>query len=126
MSHASCEEAVRPSPGDASVQLYDIKWPSVRSSCIHLPFTYAAYQWAWAAKTLLTARRSKAGEAMVSLDAGKAQPPFGRSRAGKPAMAVTVAADATVHHHRVRCADRQDQQIAKISRSPRSEAETEI
>ena len=25
MSHASCEEAVRPSPGDAPVQLYDIK-----------------------------------------------------------------------------------------------------
>ena len=25
MSHASCEEAGRPSPGDAPVQLYDIK-----------------------------------------------------------------------------------------------------
>ena len=25
MSHASCEEAARPSPGDAPVQLYDIK-----------------------------------------------------------------------------------------------------
>ena len=30
----------------------------------------------------------------MSLDAGKAQPPFGRSRAGKPAMAVSVAAAA--------------------------------
>jgi phosphate transport system substrate-binding protein len=35
------------------------------------------------------------GEATVSLDAGKAQP-FGRSRAGKPAMALTVAAAAVV------------------------------
>jgi ABC-type phosphate transport system substrate-binding protein len=33
---------------------------------------------------------------MVSLDAGKAQSPFGRSRAGKPAMALTVAAAAVV------------------------------
>jgi hypothetical protein len=114
MSHVSCEQAARPSPGDAPVQVYDIKWPSVRSSFVQLPFTYAAYQWARAAKTLLTAWRSKTGEAMVSLDAGKAQPPFGGSRADKPAMAVTVAADATVHHHPVRCADRQDQQIAKI------------
>ena len=32
----------------------------------------------------------------MSLDAGKAQPPFGRSRAGKPAMALTVAAAAVV------------------------------
>jgi phosphate transport system substrate-binding protein len=44
---------------------------------------------------LLTAWRSKTGEATVSLDAGKAQP-FGRSRAGKPAMALTVAAAAVV------------------------------
>ena len=44
MSHASCEEAAGPSPGDASVQLHDIKWPSVRSSFVQLPFTYAAYQ----------------------------------------------------------------------------------
>jgi ABC-type phosphate transport system substrate-binding protein len=95
MSHASREEAVRPSPGDAPVQLYDIKWPSVRSSFVQLPFTYAAYQWARAAKTFLTAWRSKTGEATVSLDAGKAQP-FGRSRAGKPAMALTVAAAAVV------------------------------
>jgi phosphate transport system substrate-binding protein len=58
-------------------------------------FTYGAYQWAWAAKTLLTAWRSQTGEATVSLDAGKAQP-FGRSRAGKPAMALTVAAAAVV------------------------------
>src|SRR6185295_18174055 len=48
-----------------------------------------------AATTLLTAWRSKTGEATVSLDAGKAQP-FGRSRAGKPAMALTVAAAAVV------------------------------
>ena len=108
MSHASCEEAARPSPDEIPVQLYDIKWPSVRSSFVQLPFTYAAYQWARTAKTTW---RSKTGEATVSLDAGKAQP-FGRSRAGKPAMAVTVA--AAVHHHPVRCADRQDQQIAKI------------
>src|SRR5882672_2237943 len=80
MSHASCEEAARPSPGDAPVQLHDIKWPSVRSSFVQLPFTYAAYQWARAATTLLTAWRSKTGEATVSLDAGKARPPFGRSR----------------------------------------------
>ena len=32
----------------------------------------------------------------MSLDAEKAQPPFGRSRAGKPAMALTVAAAAVV------------------------------
>ena len=32
----------------------------------------------------------------MSLDTGKAQPPFGRSRAGKPAMALTVAAAAAV------------------------------
>ena len=44
---------------------------------------------------MLTAWRSKTGEATVSLDAGKAQP-FGRSRAGKPAMALTVAAVAVV------------------------------
>jgi ABC-type phosphate transport system substrate-binding protein len=95
MSHASCEEVARPSPADAPVQLYDIKWPSVRSSFVQLPFTYAAYQWARAGKTLLTAWRSKTGEATVSLDAGKAQP-FGRSRAGKSAMAVSVAAAAVV------------------------------
>jgi hypothetical protein len=74
------------------VQLYDIKWPSVRSSFVQLLFTYAAYQWAWAVKTLLTAWRSQTGEATVSLDAGKAQP-FGRSRAGKSAMALTEAAE---------------------------------
>jgi phosphate transport system substrate-binding protein len=58
-------------------------------------FTCDAYQWAWAATTLLTAWRSKTGEATVSLNAGKAQP-FGRSHAGKPAMALTVAAAAVV------------------------------
>ena len=42
---------------------------------------------------MLIAWRSQTGEATVSLDAGKAQP-FGRSRAGKPAMALTVAAAA--------------------------------
>ena len=46
-------------------------------------------------QTLLTAWRSQTGEATVSLDAGKAQP-FGRSRAGKPAMALTVAVAAVV------------------------------
>src|SRR5690348_17369659 len=115
MRHASCEKTARPSPGDAPVQLYDIKWPSVRSSLIQLPFTYAAYQWARAATTLLTAWRSKTGEATVSLDAGKAQP-FGRSRAGKPAMALTVAAVAVVL---TACG-------SPMRRSPRSEAETEI
>src|SRR5690348_9225393 len=114
MRHASCEKTARPSPGDAPVQLYDIKWPSVRSSFVQLPFTYAAYQWARAATTLLTAWRSKTGEATVSLDAGKAQPPFVRSRAGKPAMAVSVTAAAAVHHH------------CPMRRSPRSKAETEI
>jgi hypothetical protein len=59
---------------------------------------------------LLTAWRSKTGEATVSSDAGKAQP-FGRSIAGKPAMAVSVAAAAAVHRHPVRCADRQDQRL---------------
>jgi len=59
MSHVSCEEVARPSPGDAPVQLYDIKWPSVRSSFVQLPFTYAAYQWARATTTLQTAWRSK-------------------------------------------------------------------
>jgi phosphate transport system substrate-binding protein len=43
----------------------------------------------------MTAWRSQTGEATVSLDAGKAQP-FGRSRAGNPAMALTVAAAAVV------------------------------
>ena len=101
MSHASCEETARPSPGDVPVQLYDIKWPSVRSSFVQLPFTYAAYQWARAATTLLTAWRSKTGEATVSLDAGKAQP-FGRSRAGKPAMAVSVGSPCRPHPGRLR------------------------
>jgi hypothetical protein len=113
MSRAGCEEAARPSPGDAPVQLYDIKWPSVRSSFVQLPFTYAAYQWAKVAKTLLTAWRSQTGEATVSSDAGKAEPPFGKSRAGKPAMAVSVAAAAAVRHRR------------PVRGSPRSEAETE-
>jgi hypothetical protein len=34
------------------VQLYDIKWPSVRSSFVQFPFTCAAYQWAWAGRIL--------------------------------------------------------------------------
>ena len=58
---------------------------------------------------MLTAWRSKTGEATVSLDAGKAQP-FGRSRAGKPAMALTVAAVAVV----VLAACGSPMQIAKI------------
>src|SRR5690348_1602162 len=118
MRHASCEKTARPSPGDAPVQLYDIKWPSVRSSLIQLPFTYAAYQWARAATTLLTAWRSQTGEATVSLDAGKAQP-FGRSRAGKPAMVLTVAAAAVVVVVLTACG-------SSTPRSPRSRAEADI
>ena len=58
---------------------------------------------------MLTAWRSKTGEVTVSLDAGKAQP-FGSSRAGKPAMALTVAAVAVV----VLAACGSPMQIAKI------------
>ena len=48
--HASGGETVQPAPGQILVQLHDIKWPSARSSCIHLLFTCAAYQWAWTAR----------------------------------------------------------------------------
>ena len=91
-SHASCEEAARPSPGDALVQLYDIKWPSARSSSVQLLFTYAAYQWARTARILLTAWRSKTGEATVVIgrrkgaNAFRRKPRWGRDRGcrGRP------------------------------------------
>src|SRR6266581_308543 len=63
MSHANCEEAAPPSPGDAPVQLYDIKWPSIHSSFVQLPFTYAAYQRARQRCHWTRERRSLSAEA---------------------------------------------------------------
>lgn len=117
MSHASCELTARPSPGDAPVQLHDIKWPSVRSSFVQLPFTYAAYQWARAVKTLQTAWRSKTvrqrclwarERRSLSAEAARESPRW--PLLPLPLSIITLS----------------DAQIVKISRSPRSEAETEI
>ena len=66
-----CGSACRPRPGQALVQLYDIKWPSVRSSSIHVLFTCGEYQWAWAGRIVPSARRRRRVRAKLSLDAGK-------------------------------------------------------
>ena len=114
MSHASCEEAARPSPGEISVQLYDIKWPSVRSSFVQLPFTYAAYQWARTAKTAGGRRRVRQRchwtRERHSLSAEAARGSLRWPLPWLPLSNITLS----------------DAEIAEISRSPRSEAETEI